>query len=63
MCICIASDCFRFFSDSGGEQVDVTQSIRHRLERATAAVDAERDCSILVPGYPLDERALHPGIP
>lgn len=45
-----------------GLQPDVPQCIRHRFERATATVDAERHCPVLVSSDPLDERVLHPGI-
>ncbi|MND84972.1 hypothetical protein D3C80_768770 [compost metagenome] len=49
------------FSDHEGvsRQGNVAQSIFHGSQRATAAVHAKRHRTILVAGYPLDQRVLH----
>lgn len=39
------------------------KSIGHCLERATAAVNAERHCPVFVSSNPIDERVLDYGIP
>lgn len=40
----------------------MTACIKHRLQWTTAVVHAEGYGTILVTGYPRDQRALHPGI-
>lgn len=38
------------------------KGLSYRSQRATAAVDAERHCPVLVPIHPLDQRVLHASI-
>lgn len=41
-------------------QIYLHKRFLHRLQGATAAVDAERDRSVFVSRYPSDERVLFP---
>jgi len=43
-------------------QIYLHQSLQHRLQRATAAVNAERYCSVFVSSNAFDQRVLDPGV-
>lgn len=43
--------------------VDVVERLRHSLQWAAAAINAECHRNVFVPCYSLDERVLNPGIP
>lgn len=49
-------------SDPLGD-VDAAKGFCHRLQWTAATVDAECNRSVFMPGYPLDQGILHPGIP